>query len=229
MDALTPQTKLALRSNNTALVQARGHALFVDTNIMAELFDRQHKNLMRDVDKLVQDGVIDRLRLEPINYVDSLNRPQPGYRLSERDAMVLMPFLGGKKSAQGQARLVDEFMRMREALGRMAYRKTDPALQLALQAKGATATLMTDCLVEARAALGKDTKPHHFSNEHSLCNWVLSGFYGQVDDNDLDQQDLKRLTSIRKRNAVLIVQGMSYQQRKDALREAFPLSEVAHG
>lgn len=229
MDALTPPTKSALWANKTALVQARGHALFVDTNMMAELFDRQHKNLMRDVDKLVQDGVIDRLSLEPINYVDSLNRPQPGYRLSERDAMVLMPFLGGKKSAQGQAKLVDEFMRMRDALGRMAYRKIDPVLRLALQAKGATATLMTDCLVEARAALGKDTKPHHFSNEHSLCNWVLSGFYGQVDDNDLDQQNLKRLTSIRKRNAVLIVHGLSYQQRKDALREAFPLAEVAHG
>jgi hypothetical protein len=137
--------------------------------------------------------------------------------------------LGGKKSAQGQAKLVDEFMRMRDALGRTAYRKIDPVLRLALQAKGATATLMTDCLVEARAALGKDTKPHHFSNEHSLCNWVLSGFYGQVDDNDLDQQNLKRLTSIRKRNAVLIVHGLSYQQRKDALREAFPLAEVAHG
>jgi Rha family phage regulatory protein len=229
MDALTPQTHLALRANKPALVQALGHALFVDTNIMAELFDRQHKNLMRDVDKLAQDGVIDRLKLEPINYLDSLNRPQPGYRLSERDAMVLMPFLGGKKSAQGQAKLVDEFMRMREALGRMAHRKTDPVLQLALQAKGATATLMTDCLVEARAALGKDTKPHHFSNEHSLCNWVLSGFYGQVDDNDLDPQDLKRLANIRKRNAVLIVQGLSYQQRKDALRESFPLPEVSHG
>jgi hypothetical protein len=65
--------------------------------------------------------------------------------------------------------------------------------------------------------------------EHSLCNWVLSGFYGQVDDNDLDQQDLKRLASIRKRNAVLIVHGISYQLRKDALREAFPVPEVAHG
>lgn len=229
MAALTPQTQLTVRANQTALVQARGHTLFVDTNIMAELFDRQHKNLMRDVDKLIQDGVIDRLRLERITYVDSLNRSQPGYRLSERDAMVLMPFLGGKKSAQGQAKLVDEFMRMREALGRMANRKTDPVLQLAMHAKGATATLMTDCLVEARAALGKATKPHHFSNEHSLCNWVLSGFYGQVDDNDLDQQDLKRLASIRKRNAVLIVQGISYQKRKDALREAFPLPEVTHG
>jgi hypothetical protein len=86
---------------------------------------------------------------------------------------------------------------------------------------------MTDCLVEARAALGKDTKPHHFSNEHSLCNWILSGFYGHVDDADLGHKDLTRLASVRRRNTVLIVQGVSYPKRKDALREEFPLLEVA--
>lgn len=230
MASLTLQTGLALPVNQTTLVQARGQNLFIDTNIMAELFDRPHKSLIRDVDKLLQDGVMDRLSLELISYPDSDGRPQPGYRLSERDAMVLMPFLSGKKSAQGQTKLVDEFMRKRSELRRLASRKTDPALQLALRNKSATATLMTDCLVEARAALGKDTKPHHFGNEHSLCNWVLSGCYGQVDDADLDQKDLTRLSRIRKRNAVLIVQGVSYPQRKAVLREAFPLPEVAqHG
>ena len=137
--------------------------------------------------------------------------------------MVLMPFLGGKKSAQGQAKLVDEFMRMRAELRRMAVRKNDPVLQLAMKSKSVTATLMTDCLVEARAALGKDTKPHHFSNEHSLCNWVLSGCYGQVDDADLGHKDLTRMANIRRRNSVLIVQGLSYPKRKDTLREDFPL------
>ncbi|MBK9440878.1 MAG: Rha family transcriptional regulator [Comamonadaceae bacterium] len=223
MTQTTTQTSLAI-------VLAHGQNLFVDTNVMAELFDRPHKNLIRDVDKLVQDGVMDRLSLEPISYPDSYGRPQPGYRLSERDAMVLMPFLGGKRSAQGQAKLVDEFMRMRSELRRLAGRKTDPVLQLALKSKSVTATLMTDCLVDARAALGKDTKPHHFANEHSLCNWVLSGCYGHVDDADLCPKDLIRLASIRRRNTVLIVQGMSYAKRKDVLREAFPLLEViGHG
>lgn len=230
MASLTPRTAMALQVNQMALVQARGQDLFIDTNVMAELFDRPHQNLMRDIDKLVQDGVMDRLNFEPISYPDSYGRPQPGYRLSERDAMVLMPFLGGKRSAQGQAKLVDEFMRMRSELRRTASRKFDPILQLALKSKSVTATLMTDCLVDARAALGKVTKPHHFSNEHSLCNWILSGSYGHVDDADLSQEDVTRLASIRRRNTVLIVQGMSYPKRKEALREAFPLLEAAqHG
>ncbi len=220
MNQITTQT-------NLAIVQAHGQSLFVDTVVMARLFDRPHRNLMRDIAKLMADGIINTLNLERISYLDSRGREQAGYRLPERDAMVLMPFLGGKKSAQGQAKLVDEFMRMRTELLRLAGRKIDPMLQLALKSKSVTATLMTDCLVEARAALGKDTKPHHFSNEHSMCNWILSGCYGQVDDADLDQKDLMRLASIRRRNTVLIVQGMSYPKRKDALREAFPLLEVA--
>lgn len=212
------------------LVQAHGQDLFVDTNIMAALFDRPHRNLMRDLAKLTADGIINTLNLERIAYRDSRGREQTGYRLPERDAMVLMPFLGGKKSAQGQAKLVDEFMRMRTELRRLEGRKVDPVLQLALKSKSVTATLMTDCLVDARAALGKDTKPHHFCNEHSLCNWILSGCYGQVDDADLDPKDLMRLANIRKRNTVLIVQGTSYPKRKEILREAFPLLEVAqHG
>lgn len=216
--------------NSESIVQTRGQDLFVDTNIMAQLFDRPHRNLMRDIARLTEDGIINALNLERISYRDSRGREQLGYRLPERDAMVLMPFLGGKKSAQGQAKLVDEFMRMRSALRRIANRKADPLLQLALRTKCATATLMTDCLVEARAAIGKDTKPHHFGNEHSLCNWVLSGCYAHVEDGDLNQQDLMRLASIRKRNTVLIVQGKTYQMRKDALREAFPLQEVVqHG
>ena len=216
--------------NSKPTVQAHGHALFVDTNIMAELFDRPHRNLIRDIARLTADGIINTLNLERISYRDSRGREQSGYRLPERDAMVLMPFLGGKKSAQGQAKLVDEFMRMRSELRRITSRKADPMLQLALRNKCATATLMTDCLVESRAAIGKDTKPHHFGNEHSLCNWILSGCYAHVADGDLSQQDLMRLAGIRKRNTVLILQGMSYQMRKDALREAFPLLEVAqHG
>lgn len=214
-------------SNRTAIVQAQGQDLFVDSNVIAELFGRPHKNVMRDIVGLSEKGTISKLSLEPRNYIDSRGKSQPAYRLKERDALVLMPFIGGQKAEECQAKLVDEFMRMRTELRRMAGRKNDPVLQLALKSKSVTATLMMDCLVEARAALGKDTKPHHYSNEHLLCNWILSGCYGHVDDSDLGHKDLTRLASVRRRNTVLIVQGVSYPKRKDALREEFPLLEVA--
>lgn len=210
-----------------AIVQKHGQDLFVNSNIIAELFDRPHKNVMRDIVGLAEKRTISRLNLEPRTYIDSRGKTQPAYRLTERDALVLMPFIGGQKAEEGQARLVDEFLRLRTELRLIASRQHDPILQLALKSKCLIATLMTDCLVEARSTLGKDTKPHHFANEHSLCNWVLSGCYGQVDDAYLNEKDSNRLTRIRRRNAVLIVQGMSYPKRKEALRASFPLMDVA--
>lgn len=123
---LVPKTKTAL-----ALVKAQGEKLFVDSNIMAELFDRSHRNLMRDLEKLMVDGTINVLNLERISYRDSRGRDQSGYRLPEREAMILMPFLGGKKSAQGQAKLVDEFLRMRKELNRIARVQATVAYQQA--------------------------------------------------------------------------------------------------
>jgi phage regulator Rha-like protein len=203
----------------TPQIQAQGEVLFVATNVIAELFDRPHKNLMRDIDRLTETGAVNALSLERIEYMDSRSRVQSAYRLCERDALVLMP----KKAAEGQARLVDEFLRMRHELSRTRIRKTDTMLQLATRNKCAVATLMTDCLVDSRLAMGKETKPHHFSNEHSLCNWVLTGEYGEVDDSDLDRLELRRLTDIRRRNTMLIVKSATYAQRKVELREMFPL------
>lgn len=204
-------------------IQAEGGYLFVATNVIADLFDRPHRNLMRDIERLAETGAVNALRLERITYADSRGRSQAAYRLCERDALVLMPYLGGKKAAEGQARLVDEFLRMRYEIRRRDNRKADQGLQLANRDKSAVATLMTDCLVDARAALGKETKPHHFCNEHSLCNWVMTGTFGHVNDDGLDVLELRRLTDIRRRNTMLIAKGMSYATRKDSLRAAFPL------
>jgi len=210
-------------------IQSQGDDLFVATNVIAELFDRPHKNLMRDIERLAETGAVNALSLERITYTDSRGRTQAAYRLSERDALVLMPYLGGKKAAEGQARLVDEFLRMRHEMRRRGNRKADQGLQLASRDKCAVATLMTDCLVDARAALGKETKPNHFCNEHSLCNWVMTGTYGHVNDDGLDRLELRRLTDIRRRNAMLIAKGISYATRKDALRAAFPLLQLEVG
>ena len=207
----------------SSLIVRQNNDLFADSNIIAGLFGRPHKNVMRDVDRLVADGAIDRLRVEPIFYVDSYGREQPAYRLTERDSLILMPFIGGRKSAQGQARLVDDFMRMRAELRRIASRKADPVLLDARREKCAMARHMTDCLVEQRTAIGKDTKPHHYRNEHELCNWALTGCFDSINDDDISVEQLRRLRSIRSHNAILLVRGLPYRERKDALRNKFPL------
>lgn len=230
LDSATAKLKLVPKAKTAlALVEVHGGEMFVDSNIMAELFGRPHKNVMRDIVKLAERGTISKLSLEPRNYIDSRGKAQPAYRLTERDAMVLMPFIGGKKAEEGQAKLVDEFFRMRTELRRIARQKADPVRQLAIRDKCQVARMMTDCLVDARAAQGKQTKANHFINEHSLCNWVLTGSYDAINDDALGFNALLRLKDIRRINARLILGGKSRDQRREELRELFPVMlDVKH-
>lgn len=122
----------AMRVANKVLIEANSGHLYVHSNIIASLLDRPHKNVMRDIETLIENGTISRLSVEPRDYIDSRGKTQPAYRLTERDALVLMPFIGGKKAAEGQARLVDEFLRMRadHQQRRDALRELFPLLQL---------------------------------------------------------------------------------------------------
>lgn len=114
------------RRDHTSVVECNG-ALFVETPHLSTLFDRPHRNIMRDVERLIAGGAIDALNPERISYLDSMGRAQEAYRLSERDALVLMPFIGGKRSMEGQARLVDEFLYVRQQLRASKAMQADPA------------------------------------------------------------------------------------------------------
>lgn len=91
--------------------------------------------------------------------------------------------------------------------------------------RGVAAKAMSDALVSSRAAIGKVTKSIHFINEHSLCNWILTGHHGSIDYDSLDDCSRCRLDEIRTMNAALIAKGQTRDVRRVALREAFPLPQ----
>lgn len=76
--------------------------------VIAEQFDRKHSHVCRSIEKLK-----DKYGIVPISYIDSMNRPQIMYELNERQALIVMPFIGGQKSIEGQERLVDAFLALR--------------------------------------------------------------------------------------------------------------------
>lgn len=93
--------------------------------VISEQFGRPHKNVLREIDSLIEDGTLDRLSFEPISYTDEMNRGQRAYKLNERAALIAMPFIGGKKSREGQKKLVDAFLAMRQIIKQQdAYRFT---------------------------------------------------------------------------------------------------------
>lgn len=147
-NARTTEVKASVldqRRNSNAVVECNG-ALFVETPHLSTLFDRPHRNIMRDVERLIAGGAINVLNPERIAYVDSRGRVQEAYRLCERDALVLMPFIGGKKSMDGQARLVDEFLYVRQQLRASKAMQADPAWIEAREAGKADRRDLTDAV-----------------------------------------------------------------------------------
>ena len=88
---------------------------------------------------------------------------------------------------------------------------------MAIDSKRAAGRLMTDVTKDVLLLTGKTLKPYHFSNEHRLVNWALTGDFGGLKEDELPVDQLKLLADLRRRNTVLIGMGMSYDIRKKAL------------
>lgn len=101
------------------------------TAVIAEIFDRPHRNVVRSIEKLIKTGSIDALKIERISYLDSMNREQSAYRLREREALIAMPFIGGRQSERGQVRLVDSFLAARSEINRLRSLHATPNWQQA--------------------------------------------------------------------------------------------------
>lgn len=225
MSAAVQSSRAALRLNTCdILIEARDGNLWTTSLEVAKRFGKLHKNVLRAVENLECSAEFSRLNFEPRDYIDERGKQQSCYEITRDGFSFLAMGFTGKEAATWKEKFIAAFNQMERKLRRIAIQKADPVRLLAVREKCASAGFMTDCLIDARAAQGKATKPHHFSTEHSLCNWVLTGsFEGVEDDGDLDAPALRRLTAIRRRNSMLILKGVPYQDRKDALHEAFPL------
>ena len=208
------------------LIQVYGRNLWTTSRHVADRFQKRHDNVLRAIANLDCSNEFHRLNFEERDYVDERGKSYKCYDISRDGFSLLAMGFTGQSAAKWKEHFISAFGKMERELSRIASRKIDPVLQLASRDKCAVANLMTDCLVEARLVQGKTTKPHHFSNEHSLCNWVLTGEYRHVDDSDLGRLEMRRLTDIRRRNSMLIAKGATYAQRKNELREAFPLLQL---
>lgn len=93
---------------------------------------------------------------------------------------------------------------------------------------------MTKALEESRTEIGKETKPHHYSNEHNLVYIVALGASKkkymrdilEIDNEDSLRDNLTPLQievvkAIQERNTVYIEDGLSYKERKDKLNSYY--------
>lgn len=197
------------------LAQIKGGHLVTTSLAIASAFGRRHDNVLQKIDSLTRDPSIGGLEIKETYYVDESSRQQRMIQLTERAALIAMPFIGGRRSREGQRVLVDAFiaLRDRQTLEWKSSRK--------LAAIGYT--IMSDTLMMTRDDLGKATLSHHYSNEARLVNAVMFSSPQNVNRDHLDTGSLKQLETLEIRNSVLIAQGKTYQDRKVLLKDYMAL------
>ncbi|MEO5379177.1 MAG: Rha family transcriptional regulator, partial [Magnetococcus sp. DMHC-6] len=102
--------------NRDTLVQEEKGELWTNSLIISDSFCRDHKNVLRSIDQLIEDGTIGRRNFAPSSYLNEQNKPQRMIQLDERGFLIAMPFIGGRKSREGQVLLVDAFLKLRKQL-----------------------------------------------------------------------------------------------------------------
>lgn len=199
-------------TNRYGIVHLSNGAPVTDSLVIAREFERKHGNVLQSIESLIADGTIGRLEFKPSSYLNEQGKKQRMIELSERGALIAMPFIGGKKSRRGQVRLVDAFIAIRDEAARQS------GAWLESRQRATVGYLaMSDALNDTRAADGKATKAHHYMNEAKLVNWVLFGKFECINRDQLSQTDLKLLEAVEIRNAFLIARERTYEQRKAEL------------
>ena len=81
-----------------------------------------------------------------------------------------------------------------------------------------SALILTDALNINRGMQGKETRPHHYMNEHRLVNWSVTGEFKGLDRDGLSEEELNLLAVAELYEAAQISRGLPWKVRKKGLR-----------
>jgi len=102
-----------LKKMENMMIEVKNGELIVSSLVVAKSCKRAHKSVLASLDKFEgRHGILPTFRINELVG----GRKDKVYYLTERQFLIAMPFIGGTKSEEGQVRLVDEFMRLRNKL-----------------------------------------------------------------------------------------------------------------
>ncbi|WP_026601038.1 Rha family transcriptional regulator [Methylomonas sp. 11b] len=135
----------AAHSSIQLIIHGGSNQVSVDSREIANEFGRRHDNVLQTLDSLLLDGTLSLLECKERTY-QKLGRQYRCFELNEAGFLKAMPFIGGRKSREGQKRLVDEFLRVRRQLDRQAKERETLAYQVARLSGKDSRGILTDAI-----------------------------------------------------------------------------------
>jgi phage regulator Rha-like protein len=188
------KTSLAL------IIHGGNHQICVDSRDIAKEFGREHKSVLRTIDALIADKTISRHEFVPRNFKNR-GKEYRYYELNKGGCLKAMPFIGGRKSREGQRRFVDEFLRMEAVLERQSKERASLAYQVARSSGKDSRGILTDEIkkfVAYAKVEGSSNSDRYFSN---MTNTVQKSIL-IIDPHVTDVREL--LTAMQLANLSLI-------------------------
>lgn len=109
----------------TELISVNGNTLTTTSLQVAEVFGRQHKNVLAKVESLECSKEFNELNFKPVEYLDGKGEKRPSYEMTKDGFMFLVMGFTGKKAAQIKEAYINAFNFMAEKLFGSADKITD--------------------------------------------------------------------------------------------------------
>ncbi len=189
----------------------------VDSLFVAEFFEKEHKNVVRDIEKILlpQSGLsaeFNALNFERINYTDSRGRRQRAYAMTRDGFTILVMGYTGAKAMRFKELYIKRFNEMEQFIKTLVSARQEFPL-----------------LTENIKLLHENPKPYHFSNECDMLNRIVLGMTakqfrlangiekGKSIRPYLTKEQINMLETLQKVDVGLLVAFPSYEQRKRRL------------
>lgn len=102
--------------HTTPLVSINQQRVSTTSLIIAEAFDRQHKNVIQAIERLECSEEFNRLNFQPVAYKDAKGEMRPAYDITRDGFTFLAMGFTGAKAAQFKEAFIDQFNRMERML-----------------------------------------------------------------------------------------------------------------
>lgn len=205
----------------------KGGKVFCDSLQIAEAFEKEHKNVLRDIDAILEEDEFSRLNFEPSDY-RVRGKTYPRYLLTKDGFALLVMGYTGKKALAFKKAYITRFNEME------AFIKSLQTAKLEFPA-------FTAAIMEAH----EEPKHYHFSNEINMINRIVLGMDAKhfKESNGLDKSissirpyldvaQIEAIESLQRVDIGLIVAGLDFDTRKQILtttyaRRYFPAALTA--
>lgn len=186
----------------------------VDSLFVAELFEKNHKDVLRDIRKITDSssGLSEEFRqrnFAPSSYRNQQNKKQPCYCLTRDGFTMLVMGYTGQKAMQFKELYIKKFNEMEKMIKSLVMARQEFPL-----------------LTENIKLLHENPKPYHFSNECDMLNRIVLGMSakqfrlangiekGKSIRPYLTKEQIDMLEILQKVDVGLLVAFPDYEERK---------------